>query len=173
MVGVVYNVQPQPPVEADTRWFPAGAVTIGVEYRVVDPDALAETYGDDAEAMTEIEENSPEGGFVDSGVSIHVRGTADGHEYLRFDCFEGEPHYHYVRPTGDHNNVVEFDAAAHGDMLDFTVDRLRTRMAEMLMHAGGDAVATQLDAAVQEPAIDAVEQLARSARDVQRASGST
>lgn len=164
MAGVVYNVQPQPPVEEDTRWFSAGAVTFGVEYREVDPAALAETYGDDATAMAEIEANSPEGGFVDAGVSIHVKGTADSHEYVRFDIFDGEPHYHYVRPSGDHNNVVEYDAVAHGDMLDFAIGRLRTRLAEMLTHAGGESVAAELDPVVQSPVIDDVEQLARRAR---------
>ena len=117
MPGVVYNVQPQPPVEENTRWFEAGAVTIGVEYRELDPANLVATYAGNAADMAEIEENSPEGGFADEGVSLHVRGTEDGHEYVRFDVFDGEPHYHYVRPTGDHNNVVPFDAVADGDML--------------------------------------------------------
>jgi hypothetical protein len=168
MAGVIYNVQPQPPVEEDTRWYAAGAVTFGVEYRVVDPEALAATYGDDAAAMAEIIEKSPEGGFADTGVSIHVKGTDDGHEYLRFDVFEGEPHYHYVRPSGDHNNVVPFDAVAHGDMLPFAVGCLRERLGEMLRHAEGDEVADGLDPAVQGPVIDEVEAAALAALAAQR-----
>ena len=115
MPGVVYNMQPQPPVEENTRWFEAGVVTIGVEYREVDPANLVETYKDSAEDMAELRERSPEGGFTDEGVSLHVRSTEDGHEFVRFDVFDGEPHYHYVRPTGDHNNVVSFDPVADGD----------------------------------------------------------
>jgi hypothetical protein len=168
MAGVIYNVQPQPPVQEDTRWYPAGAVTFGVEYRVVDPEALAATYGDDAEAMAEIVEKSPEGGFADTGVSIHVNATADGHEYLRFDVFEGEPHYHYVRPSGDHNNVVPFDAVANGDMLPFAIRCLRERLGEMLRHAEGDPVADALDPAVQGPVIDQVEAAALAALTAQR-----
>ena len=36
-----------------------------------------------------------------SGVTlaIHVLGTDDGHEYLRFDVFDREPHYHYLHPA--------------------------------------------------------------------------
>ena len=26
-IGVVYNIPPEPPKEANTRWFPAGAIT--------------------------------------------------------------------------------------------------------------------------------------------------
>ena len=29
VIGTVYKVQPQPPEAAHTRWFPAGAVTLG------------------------------------------------------------------------------------------------------------------------------------------------
>ncbi len=45
------------------------------------------------------------------------RHFADGHEYLRFDAFDDDPHYHYVQPTGDHNQVVTFDADADGPVL--------------------------------------------------------
>lgn len=161
MLGVVYQVQPQPPEPEHTQWFQAGAVTFGVEHRDVDPAALAATFGDDAAAMAEIEEKSPEGGFHDSGVSLHVNGTEDGHEYLRFDLFEGEPHYHYVRPSGDHNHVVPVDTVVHGDLLAFALHCLRDRLGPMLAEAGGEAVASALDPNVQHPVLADVEQLAR------------
>ena len=74
----------------------AGAVTFGVEYRDVDPASLAATYEGNAAQLAELEERSPDGGFSDEGVSIHVCGTDDGHEYVRFDVFDDEPHYHYI-----------------------------------------------------------------------------
>jgi hypothetical protein len=169
VVGVVYQVQPQPPEADNTRWFPAGAVTFGVEYRDVDPEALAATYASDPEAWAEIVANSPDGGFSDTGVSLHVNGAEDGHEYLRFDLFEDDPHYHYVWPSGDHNNVVPFDAVAYGDVYDFAFGRLRERLEAMLRQAHGDAVADRLDPAVQGPVIDEIEALARQVRDAQRA----
>ena len=168
-LGVVYTVQPQPPDPDDTRWFAAGAVTFGVEYRHVDPESLSATYGDDPGAMAEIAAKSPEEGFFDSGVSIHVCGTEDGHEYLRFDCFDGDPHYHYVAPTGDRNHVVPYDAAALGDVLAWAVDRCRTRLGEMLTNAGGARVAAQLDPAATGPVLDVVEAVATKARETQRA----
>jgi hypothetical protein len=60
----------------------------------------------------ELLEKSPEGGFADEGVTIHVFDASDGHEYLRFDVFDDEPHYHYIhRTVGDTvvNNVIDFD----------------------------------------------------------------
>ena len=42
------------------------------------------------------------------GVSLHVYGVRDGEalEHLRFDCFDEDPHYHYISWTGP----VERDA---------------------------------------------------------------
>ena len=67
-------------------------------------------------------------------MSLHVRATDTGHEYLRFDCFDNEPHYHYIHDSTDPyiNNVVVYDPFACGDMLPFAIGCLRTRLAEML-----------------------------------------
>ena len=169
MIGEVYNMPPQPPVAEHTRYIDAGAVRIGVEYRDVDPASLAATYAGNAEHLSELEERSPEGGFTDEGVSIHVCGD-DGHEYVRFDVFNDEPHYHYVHPPsadGDIvNNVIAYDVVAHGDMLEWALERLRTRLPAMLRAAGGDAVAARLDEARLGRAVDEAEALARRARDV-------
>ena len=171
MIGEVYAIPPQPPVAENTVTLPAGAVVFGVEYRSVDPESLRATYAGNAEQLAELEERSPEGGFSDEGVSIHVSGAADSWEYLRFDVFADEPHYHYVHRTGDGtvvNQVIDFDVAAHGDALDWTLSRLRTRLAEMLRAAGGDAVASDLDTVVILSVVDEVERLARAAQTTSR-----
>src|SRR5207244_7811804 len=67
-----------PIFEADNHLIPAGVLTFGVEYRNVDPESLRATYAGNASQLAELEERSPEGGFFDSGVSIHVSGTEDG-----------------------------------------------------------------------------------------------
>ena len=95
-----------------------------MEYRDLDPAGLEETYKDNPQYLAELREKSPEGGFFDEGVTIHVFDAGDGHEYLRFDVFDDEPHYHYVHRTVDDtvvNNVVDFDTVAHGDMLAWTL----------------------------------------------------
>lgn len=168
-VGVVYSMQPEPPDDANTRWFEAGAIRLGLEYRVVDPERLAEAYAGSAEDMAELAANSPDGGFSDCGVSIHVVGTEDRHEYLRFDAFEDDPHYHYVRPTRDYNHWVPFDAVAGGDILDFTFRCLRERLPAMLSHAGGASIAERLDRERLAPALEEIERIAYATREQQRA----
>ena len=171
-IGKVYNIPPQPPDAAHTRWIPAGALTIGVEYRDVTPEALEATYADNPEQLAEMLAKSPEGGFADEGVSLHVNGTADGHEYLRFDVFDGEPHYHYVHrvPAGADpvNQVCDYDVNAHGDMLTWALDCIRTRLPQMLPHAGGADLLTQVDQAELETALVEVTELATAARDAHR-----
>lgn len=177
-IGVVYNMAPQPPSEKDTTWFSAGAVTIGVEYRDVNPDDLLALYADDPKQLAELLEKSPDGGFTDNGVSLHVRGTDDGHEYLRFDVFDGEPHYHYVHNTPADaepvNNVVVWDSFALGEMLPFAISCLRTRLAQMLPRAGGAHLVPLLDDAVLQSAVDEVEALAtRAQQNARRLSAAT
>jgi hypothetical protein len=167
MIGKVYNIPPQPPVAENNHLISAGALTFGVEYRNVDPESLRATYAGNDAHLAELEERSPKGGFFDTGVSIHVSGTADGHEYLRFDVFDDEPHYHYVHRTNDgavHNQVIDFDTAAHGEMFSWVMMCLRTRLPQMLTAAGGIELAASLDPEALPSAIDAVEREARRQR---------
>lgn len=143
MLGHTYDVQPVPPDPDHTVYLDAGALRIGVEYRVVDPDALRAAYeGDD---LAEIEEHSPEGGFSDEGLSIHVISVAEDHEYLRFDAFQDDPHYHYVDPIAGTNTIVGYDTAAHGPVVAWVLRQLRYRLDPMLRRAGGARVADALD----------------------------
>jgi hypothetical protein len=173
MIGKVYNIPPQPPAPQNTRYLPAGAITFGIEYRDVDPESLAATYADDASQLAELEEKSPEGGFSDEGVSIHVCGTDDGHEYVRFDVFDDEPHYHYIHrtPSGVEmvNNVIDFDTAAHGEMLPWAIECLRTRLPAMLTEAEGNHLVSNLDFDVISRVIDDVQEIAEQAQQARRA----
>ncbi len=76
--------------------------------------------------------SSPDGGFFDKGVSLHVCAVDPAHEFLRFDVFDDDPHYHYVDTSGTANRVVAFDEVAHGDMLPWALDRLRSHLPAML-----------------------------------------
>lgn len=155
-VGHVYNVQPMAPDPARTLTIDAGVLRFGVEFRDLDPEALFSYYETDAAGLAEIKESAPFG-IEDRGVSVHVFGAADGHEYLRFDLFDDGPHYHYVHRSGDRNNVIPFDEVAHGPILPWAMNQLRTRLAEMLTNAGAADIAAQLDAATVAAAVDEVE----------------
>jgi hypothetical protein len=164
VIGKVYGIPPQPPVEEHQRLFDAGALRFGVEFRDLDPESLVETYKDDPAHLAEMLERSPEGGFSDSGVTIHVFDASDGREYLRFDVFDDEPHYHYIHRTDDGsvvNQVIDFDVTAHGDMLDWALGAIRGRLPIMLRAAGGDDLAASVDPAAITPALAEVEQAAR------------
>jgi hypothetical protein len=163
MEGRVYRVRPQPPVEEDTQWLSGGVLRIGVEYRNINPANLSETYRDDPAALSEIEAATAGTGPVDAGVSIHVCGVDDGHEYLRFDMFDDEPHYHYIWPEGDHNHIVPIDVAAC-DVMEFAFSCLRHRLDPMLRKAHGGALADRLNQDDEARLIDEVEELALRSR---------
>lgn len=166
--GVVYTVQPEPMDPAACTAFEAGAVTFVLEYRDVDPERLERAYADRPEDLAEIRRLSPEGGFTDTGISIHVLGAQDRHEYLRFDCFKDDPHYHYVHPTGDRNHWVPFDPIAGGDMFGFAMTCLRERLESMLTFAGGQSVAAAVDRKRVAPVVDALEKKARALQAAHR-----
>jgi len=151
-IGTTYNIPPAPPDPESTDWFDIGPLRIGVEYRKVDPEALEKIYAD-TEHLEELRETSPEGGFTDEGVSIHVVSPADDHEFVRFDMFVDEPHYHYVDKAAGTNTIIELDTVAHGPVIPWTLGQLRSRLPEMLRHAGAavaDEMTPELSAAVAD-----------------------
>ena len=105
--------------------------------------------------------------------------TEDGHEYVRFDVFDDEPHYHYVHRTAPDeevvNNIIAFDVVAHGEMLPWVIGCLRERLPAMLTEAGGGYLVEGIDASVLGPVIDQVAELAehaeRSAREATSSAG--
>ena len=93
-------------------------------------DPASTTYKDNPEYLAELREKSPEGGFTDEGVSIHVCGTrrrARVPALRRVRRRAALPLHPPHRPTATIvNNVIDFDATAHGDMLPWALE-LRTR----------------------------------------------
>jgi len=150
------------PHEPDaTTFVQAGPVTFGIEPRVFDPVAEAAKL-----TAEEIAAAGPDALFhsdkIDGGVCVHVFGTDGLAEYLRFDCFDDEPHYHYIVP-GRGNMLVHFDRVANGPMLEWTLRTLRDRLPEMLMQLGADKLAASLDPEELARALDEVRQVAVAA----------
>jgi len=159
-IGFETPIRPIAPIEANTERFPAGAVSFGVEFRLLNNAIAAEHMA--THTAAEIAANTAgTGGDLDtSGVSIHVFGE-DGHEYLRFDCFDDGPHYHYIRPDTTVQTIVGMDLAANGDALDWSFSRLRTRLAPMLEAAGGGRSARGIEPSRVSQVLDQVEAAAR------------
>jgi hypothetical protein len=116
----------------------AGPVTFMVEHRTVVQD-----------------------GVEAGGPTVRVLGTEDEHEYLRFDMFNVNPHYHYEPPT-EKERILPVDTVADGEPVTWGLDRLRGRLAPMLTEAGGERLAAALDDATLARAVDEVEKLVRS-----------
>ncbi len=161
-LGVTYEIDPLPLVEDDTTFFPAGAVTLGVEFRQVDVETLKAGFGEELV--------SAENPTIDAaGVSLHVLGTQDKKEYLRFDCFDKDAHYHYIE-WGVRQIVVPYDQAAGGDMLTWALDAIANRLDAMLRFAGADELAAAVDMEAVRVALTEVAPLAREAQRAQRES---
>lgn len=161
MPGTVYNIPPIPPDPEHTRYVDAGVLRIGVEYRLLDDAELAANY--EGEAMKTIEAAVDGKTIEDNGVSIHVEAVDNGHEYLRFDCFENEPHYHYIDAGGEKQTIMEYDRIANGDMIAWVIRRIRTSLPAMMEHAGGGEIAARVQASQMDGALAKVEELAREA----------
>ena len=126
--GNRYNVLPIPMITEHCHPVEAGPVRLVVESRALTNAILDETYAG-------IDMPHAAGSFDDHGASLHVCGADDGLEYLRFDCFENEPHYHYIEHhTGD-NVIVRIDEIAVGDPIEFTLRCVSEHLPEMLANA--------------------------------------
>ena len=136
---------PIPPIEAHTSYFQAGPVRLGVEYRRLN-DAVA------AAAELEAANGQSRGQTTeldDRGVSIHVFGRQDGEEreFLRFDCFEEDPHYHYISWRERSNEMLHMDPAATGDPVSFALECIERRLPALLRRASAAEVAAEVDMA--------------------------
>jgi hypothetical protein len=142
-----YDRMPIAPVEARTTWFEAGPIAIGVEYRLLD-DALAAAAEKQAAVGVPGSAQAAATGLDDRGVSLHVCDARDGArgEALRFDCFQEDPHYHYISWRERFNHMLHLDAAAEGDPLAWALERIRTRLPQMLERAGAAELAARVDA---------------------------
>ncbi|MDG2333887.1 MAG: hypothetical protein P8Q97_06645 [Myxococcota bacterium] len=164
MTGTTYKVPPIPLDEAHTTYVDAGPLRIGVEYRLLDDAELAANY--EGDEMVEIQDALNGADVQDNGASIHILGREDGHEYLRFDLFEQGPHYHYIDLGGEEQTIVDYDRVALGEMLPWALVQLRDRIVPMLEHAGGEKLASAVEAhaAQLHASLPEVERLVKAAQ---------
>jgi hypothetical protein len=155
--GNRYDQLPIPMVTEHCIPVDAGAVQLVVESRKLTNEIIGDTYHGAVDAGIP---------FDDFGATLHVCGTADGLEYLRFDCFENEPHYHYIEQAVGANTVVRIDELAVGDPIDFSLACVEHHLADMLRHCGvaglADTVAGEPDKVIT--AVAEVRELMKKAR---------
>jgi hypothetical protein len=148
-----------PPVKENTRHYPAGALTFGLEYRHFSSNAVNEAYKDDPEKLAISAGARDHTGIDDHGMSLHVFDTDSMFEPLRFDMFEKDPHYHYT--YSDRTLVILYDVDANGDMWNWVISRLTTRLGPMLKRAD----ASQLAERISADSVDAALKLVSGDRD--------
>lgn len=155
--GIRFDRLPIPMVTEHCLPVDAGAVQLVVESRELTNEILEDTYHGAVGAGVH---------FDDFGATLHVLGTVDGLEHLRFDCFENEPHYHYIDQVAGANTVVRIDELAVGDPVDFSLACVERHLPDMLRNCGvadlADEVAGQLDTV--QIAVDEVRVLMTKAR---------
>jgi hypothetical protein len=136
---------------------PAGPITFVVEGRRLNDEAIL----GNAIKRGGIDAIEQPDGVDDGGMTVHVLGAADRLEHLRFDCFEHEPHYHYIHNAEQANVVVRIDTFAEGDPTEWSLRCLRERLPEMLGHADAGELAERVRHAPGEVAagIDRVAEL--------------
>src|SRR5262245_28853475 len=134
---IEYSTLPVPAILAHTILVEAGAVTFGIEYRQLDEAAILNEYGPDSRAKFDGRRPAGMAEIVtEDGLALHVFDSRSGDEVLRFDCFENAPHWHLLAPAISRNVVIEYDACAHGPLLDWALRALASDLAGLLRAAG-------------------------------------
>lgn len=156
--GIRFDVLPIPMVRERCVAVDAGPVQLVVEFRELTNAIIDATYRGTVEAPV---------AFDDAGASLHVCGTADGLEHLRFDCFDDEPHYHYLDHSAGANTVVRIDEIAVGDPIEFALNCVEHHLAGMLRHCGAADLADEVARRPEHvhAAIAEVAELMRNARN--------
>jgi hypothetical protein len=153
---VRYDAMPIPPVRDSMEMIAAGPISFGVEYRFLNERVIGALGLLDRTKEYEYEVRD------DKGVTIHVFvKAADGDfERLRFDCFNFDPHYHYISARHRRQDVIHLDAVMVGDPIAWALNVLRTRLPMMLARADMDDVAKVIDHAALEQAFPKVAEAA-------------
>ncbi len=133
--GNRYDQLPIPMVQEHCIPVDAGAVQLVIESRRLTNAIVEETFQGKVAADV---------AFDDHGATLHVVGTDDGLEHLRFDCFEQEPHYHYIDHAAGGNTVVRIDELAVGDPIEFSLTCVEQHLSEMLGNCNVPALADQV-----------------------------
>ena len=155
--------RPIPPVMQHIEFVDVGPISVGIEYRLLADDiAQANNY----ERPNDPSTGKPATTVRGQGVTLHVfeKKGAELAEYLRFDCFEGSPRYHYIQVSGEYQEILQLDSDADGDPLAWALERLRTRLTPMLGRVGAHDLANRVGQHAMETALPQIAEAAYRAR---------
>lgn len=157
-----YDQMPIPADMACTELFEAGDVAFGVQFRTLTDELVA------AQSLVAASGNKrgKVTGLNDYGVALHVFDNTGPKmvECLRFDCFHGEAHYHYVNWAELRNEMAYMDPVAFGDPLAWSLNAIRTRLACMIECALGSSWTGTIDSRLLDQVLPQVAASAYRAR---------
>ena len=113
-----------PPIPHHVQWFELGSLSLALELRVLDDG---------------------QGCPGERSISLHLFGNDRTTEYIRFDCFDRFPHYHYVLNASQTNVVWGYDPDANGPMVDWSFNAIRNRLPSFLRRAGEADLADRVE----------------------------
>jgi hypothetical protein len=154
-LGYRFDTDPIPPVPAFTQYIDAEPLTIAVEARQLTDDLIADAYKDDPEGLAALMKVRGDNAPADKGIAIHIIEKGTDKEFVRFDMFFGDPHYHYLFKTGG-TVSIPFDVNAHGDIFVWALGCIQGRLPDMLKYAGADDLALRLNHETLQQAVPEV-----------------
>jgi hypothetical protein len=132
--GQTFTFMPIPMIETNAEWIDAGPVSFAIEVRVL--AGMDEAAGAGA-----------------GGGTIHIFSPDHEEEWVRFDCFDDEPHYHYLDQRARTNTVWTYDDAVNGPMGAWAVAALRANLPAILRCAGAGELAEAVERDGVDPAV--------------------
>jgi hypothetical protein len=142
-MGKRQSFLPIPVIPEHTEYLEAGAITIGVGYRLLTNEIIDAYLAKVGYARPKTVNYQAD----DGGVSIFVF-SKEGEEYkehLRLDCFDREPHYHYVFQKENAQDRVHLDPVVTGDAMAWAFWCLTHRLPDVLRHVGQPELAAKVD----------------------------
>jgi hypothetical protein len=128
-----------PPVLENVEYFDCSPLRFSVERRVLSPEIISAQY-----AAVHDGEKPPENWLKsDGGGSLHIEapfGDAQWTEHLRFDCFDDQPHYHYLCPSEGWHERYAYDEVANGRMISWVLETLSNNLTPMLTQCKAEKV---------------------------------
>lgn len=143
-LGKRQNFLPIPVIPDHTEYLDAGAITIGVGYRLLTNEIIDAYLVKVGYTRPKTVNYQPD----DGGVSIFVFNKENGEykEHLRLDCFDREPHYHYVFQKENAQDRIFLDPVVTGDAMEWAFQCLTQRLPAVLRHVGQPELAEKVDA---------------------------
>ncbi len=157
-----YDQMPIPVNIKLTHFISLGELEVGIQFRELRDDIVAQNTLEKAKGDTRGKVEN----LDDIGVALHIFYQRKGErvEVLRFDCFDKEPHYHYINWDERRNEVAWIDPITTADALTWCLEVIANRLPSMLDYALGPNHAITIDQTLIDRQLSTIATTAHRAR---------